>query len=292
MISKPGRYKISFDEYLADPCPSPSLSRSVIMDLIDCPAKAFFKHPRLNPEGAKQEEAAHFDIGEASHSLLLEGINVAEVIDAPDWKKKEAREAREAARLLGKVPLLKAQYEDAVKMCNAARLAIAEVLNIDLPFGGLPEQSYFWEEKGTWFKIRPDWIRDNGLLILDYKTTGISANPENFSRIAISNGYDIQEVLYRRGVEAIEGIEPEFIFIVQEVKPPYLVAFIKLDKKFQHLGKQKIERIKKIWNDCLESGNWHGYPKQAATVDCPEWAIAQWEFKSMIMEEASGNIPF
>ena len=86
---KAGVYKISFDEYLKDPCPVPSLSRSTIKSLVnDCPRKAYHGHPRLNKE-YKAEEKTQFDIGSAAHDLFLGGGVAVAVFEYADWKKKE-----------------------------------------------------------------------------------------------------------------------------------------------------------------------------------------------------------
>src|SRR5438105_1035609 len=114
-------------EYHADPCPAPSLTASVANILINqSPKHAWAAHPRLNPD-FKREEDDRFSIGTAVHSLLLEGDDIAYVILADSWRTNDAKEARDYARSLGRVPLLQKQHEGALQMVTAIREQIAQI---------------------------------------------------------------------------------------------------------------------------------------------------------------------
>ena len=107
MIDKPGIYTIPLTEYIADPCPEPSLSASVAHTLItESPIHAFVQHPRLN-KGRIESGSSKMDIGTIVHGLVLEGDESRLVIvEADDWRTKVAKETRDAARLAGLVPVL------------------------------------------------------------------------------------------------------------------------------------------------------------------------------------------
>ena len=295
-MDKPGRYEhMSFAEYLADPSPVPSLSRSAIMDILDSPLRCWWNHPKLNPNCPPEKEKTQFDIGSAAHDLLLKGGNAVAVIEGfDDYRKDAAKEARDDARKAGKTPLLRHQYEEVLGMVTAAKMAIADCP--DLPMcdlsEGSPEVTYCWREGETWIKIRVDWISNDKRICLDYKTSGVSAHPEAFDKIAISSGLDIQEALYRRGVKAVEGVEPTFIFMVQETEAPYQCSFPQLSPVFQNMGQQKVEKGIELWRECMTTRKWPGYTQRIVTVEPPAWAVAQWEFRSMMMQEASSDIQF
>jgi hypothetical protein len=281
---KAGIHKISNEEYHADPCPVPSLSRGTIADLIDCtPAHAWFFHPRLNPGGVEESESK-FDIGTAAHSLFLEGIDCCVVIDAPSWQTKAAKEAREEARMAGKTPLLRSQYDDVLLMVEAAhrQLSASELGIKNLYTEGDSELTYIWEENGTWFRVRPDWISHKKIggkkLVIDFKTTGMSADPSRFK--AADHGKDIQYALYRRGIKAIEGESPRFIFMTQETYAPYLCSFVGLDPATADIAKQKVEYGKFMWEQCMASGEWPGYPQRVCYVEPKPWELAAWEAKA------------
>lgn len=283
-----GIYKISNELYHTDPCIEPSLSRSIIYELLfHSPAHAWWKHPRLNPE-YKEDNDEKFDIGSAAHSLLLEGFNSVAIIQADDWRKKETKEQRDIARSVGKIPLLEKQWNNVEAMVLSA---VGQIINNckelgikDLLTEGDSELTYIWQDGKAFLRSRPDWVSKDRKLIIDYKTTGNSANPSEFSRQIISMGLDIQAALYIRGIKSLEGIEPKFIFVVQETSEPYLCSFIGLPPEFLEMGKSKVDYGIKIWEKCLLENNWTGYPNRIAYIDPPSWALAQWE---LIAQEIS-----
>jgi hypothetical protein len=130
-------------------------------------------------------------------------------------------------------------------------------------------------------RVRPDWT--NYDFILDYKTSD-SANPEDFGRKAISLGYDVQEALYLRGYEAhYHPCRPlSFIFMVQEVKKPYLCSFISLSPEFKDMGRKKVNQGISLWKHCMATGNWPGYPNRVCHIEAPAWAET-WQMKATII---------
>ncbi len=278
-----GAYVIPFPDYLADPAPEPSLSRSTIIDILDCPARAWHNHPKLNPQPPEQENSTAFDIGSACHSLLLEGGDAIFVVEGfDDWRKKEAQQARDAARSVGKVPLLEKQYAEVCMMSAATNSAIMDCTELgikDLRADGDAELSYIWSEGATWMRCRPDWISKDRKVCLDLKTTGKSADPEQFGRHIADMGYDVQESLYRRGIKAVEGIDPAFIFVVIEDEPPYLCSFVSLSSEFQDMGDQKVKKGIKLWRECMTTGQWPAYQKRVYCVDAPAWSLTSWEMQ-------------
>jgi hypothetical protein len=278
-----GVFKMDLKTYHADPAPEPSLGRSTIKDLLfKSPAHAKFNHPRLNPF-FKEEEKERFDLGSAAHALLLEGEEGIAILDFDDWRTKDSKAAREEARKDGLIPLLRKQYLESKAMVVVAEKSLMECPELgisNLREMGDSELSYVWQDGGIWFKVRPDWITKDRKLIVDYKTTDMSANPDDFSRNVISNGLDIQADLYSRGVEAIDGTRPKFVFLVQETYEPFLCSFIALPPQFMEMAKQKVDYGIFLWKKCMDSGEWPGYPNQVAWIDLPGWALAAWDYKA------------
>ncbi len=284
MIDKPGSYRMTNEEYHKDSCVEPSLSRSTIKDfLYECPAKGWFNHPRLNPNFKADEGESKFDLGTAAHSLLLEGVDNVWVVEETDWRKKTAQEARELAKKEGKTALLKHQYARVFDMLIAAREQISSCKELgikNLREDGDSELSYFWQEEDVWLKIRPDWISKDRKLILDYKTTDNSVNPDGLERHITNLGYDIQASLYSRGVKAIEGTSPKFIFVFQETSEPYFCSFVGLPPEFMALANSKVEFAIGLWRTCLAMNHWPAYPSRVAWIEPPPWALAAWERKA------------
>lgn len=284
-----GVHKISMEEYLTDPCPEPSLSRSTIMDLLfKSPLHAWANNPRLNPLYTEEKEDK-FDIGESCHCWFLEGVNKMAIIEADDWRTKAAKEAREEARNNGKIPMLEKQATAVRVMVDVARNYLNHSDLAGLFDDGDAELTYLWEDGPSWCRSRVDKISKDRGFILDYKTTGTSANPEDFIRIILSHGYDVQESFYRRGVKAVEGIEPKFIFMVQETDPPYPCSFIGLSPEFQAMAEQKVIRGMDLWRNCMAKREWPGYPSRVCYLDPPPWAL-NWEMRSTFLGQGLEEI--
>ena len=284
-----GVYKIPQEEYHLDPVIEPSLSRGIIMDLLfRSPAHARINHPRLNPD-CKPEVDKKFDPGQVAHGLFLEGIDKAVVLDFDDWRKKEAKELRDQARAEGKVPLLTHQYGEVTDMVKAASIALNESEIAGIFDDGDAEMTYVWQDGGVWCRALLDKISKSRQFCLDYKTTGNSANPEDFIRQILNHGYDIQASFYSRGVKAITGADPAFIFLVQEDKPPYLCSFIALSPAFMEMANQKVIRGMDLWRSCMASGEWAGYPKRVCYAEPPPWALT-WEMRANFIGNSMEDI--
>lgn len=259
-ISQAGVYDIPREQYHGDSAIGPSLSASGAKTLVDsCPA-VFWHESYLNPDYAA-EQKTDFDIGNASHLIMLEpeqwGARVVEV-EANDYRTKAAQEARDAAYAAGKTPLLPKHRDKIIAMHKAlmrhpiARTAFTQ---------GLPEQSYFCrdEKNGVWLKARPDFMPSHGKWIVDYKSTG-SANPREFKKRAWDNGYAQQAAWYLDVVEAVTGSRPdEFWFVAQETDAPHLVSVCKLDERALSWGAILNRRAIDVFAKCCAANSWPGY---------------------------------
>lgn len=269
----PGLHTIPAAQYHADPCPAPSLSNSIIKTLLNkSPKHAWLKHPKLNPAYVATEDAK-FDLGSAAHSLLLEGYDCCQVIDAEDWRTKDAKAARDRARASGLIPMLHHQYEEAVEMVEVAKDYLARSVLGNIMADGKPEQSLVWtdDETGIWCRGRLDWLTNDHSMILDYKTTSVP-NPGQFMRRSMTAfGYDTQAVFYRRGMKAIGRVVPEFVFLVQEDCAPYSCYLVKCAESMMDSGARKVEQAIGLWTECLATNTWPGYPETIYEADAPAW---------------------
>lgn len=222
---------------------------------------AHYKHDQSHPK-----ESDAFLIGTAFHALTLEDDRDSiELVDAATWTGKAAKEAKNAAIANGKNPLLAKD----LPVIEAMRDAVfAHPLAKKLFTGHVAEQSFFWEEDGLKLKARPD--AQNLGLIGDLKST-LNANPNDFARTAYSLGYFISAALYQDGVHALTGERRPFVFVNVEKSAPYLVSVIELDQDALDWGSRMLDRAKRIYRECAESGNWPGYP-QYSKVSLPRWA--------------------
>ena len=83
-----------FPTYLGDPAPSPSLTSSLVRELLQtAPRKVWENCARLNPD-YKEKKKDIFDLGSAAHALFIgEGSEIV-VVNEDDWRTK-ARQGSE-----------------------------------------------------------------------------------------------------------------------------------------------------------------------------------------------------
>lgn len=277
---KPGLYRMSMADYLADPCAVPSISSGCAYTLItQSPLHARHEHPRLN-RFREREASEASDMGSIVHALLLEGRDDGLVaIDAPDWRTKAAKEARDAARAEGKHPILAHRVQDVRAMLGAARDYIASSELAGVFDDGESELTMIWQEGDVWCRARPDWLTTDRSVLLHYKTTQGSAEPESFTRgMLIGMGYDMAAAFYDRGLYAVaRPRKSTTVFLVQECSPPYACSLIALSGELQDMADAKVSKAIALWDRCMKSGFWPAYPNRICYAEPPAWAQKAWE---------------
>lgn len=162
------------------------------------------------------EPTEQMDLGTIVHGVLLTGEANVELIAASDWRTKAAKEQRDAARLAGKTPLLAHKWDEVKAMVDVARKRL-EAFPPPTPFvGGHAEMSLYFKLDGVECRATPDWVSADHKLIVDFKTTGVSAHPRVWGRAMFTNGCAFQAGFYLRAVKQVYGTDPEFQFVVQE----------------------------------------------------------------------------
>jgi len=258
---------LSADEYHADKA---SVSSSGLRALLapGCPAQ--FKYDRDHPQPHKKE----FDLGHAAHLEVLGEGPELEVIDFPDWRKKDAQLQRDEAYLAGKVPLLTKDHDMVQEMAAAIRRhPIAGPLFT--PGSGVAEQSIYWTNPATGVRcrVRPDWRR--GQIAVDYKTIKDAA-PDTISRAIKDRSYHQQDAFYIDGIEAA-GLAPDgarFVFVFQSKIAPYLVTVRELADQDRDIGRARNERALRIYQECESTGiwpDWTGPVTEIPQIGMPSW---------------------
>jgi len=226
-------------------------------------------HYKYDQEHPKTSDA--FTLGTAAHSLILEDdISAFEVVDATNWLTKDAKTAKAEALTAGRVPLLTKEFEQVQAMRDAV---MAHPVARFLFSNHLAEQSVFWEEDGLTLKCRPDAWKPGTLI--DLKTAR-DANPNTFGKTAHEYGYHQSAAHYIDGVKAATGEDLPFHFVLVEKAEPYLVSVVELDVEAINLGRMLNDCAKRIYRECVETGNWPGYPS-GELISLPAWAIYQTE---------------
>jgi hypothetical protein len=284
MITKPGCYDMPEEEYHSDPCETPSLSAGMINQMLIAPKKCWHASKRLNPDWEDPGDDGKFTIGKVMHVIHLEPHLLAEkvlVVDAPDWRSKEAKAAHLDAKKNGMTAILKHQME-AVHEARAAFQANEFVANAFK--NGKREQSLFWLHPTLriWCRARPDFLHDAITHLCDHKATA-DANPEKFGKHAYDLGYYRRAAFYMEGATQVFGKRPDhYWFVSQETKPPYLTAVVELDESALEAGRLENEHAAKLFVRCLEKNDWYGYRHKdqidkdlAFKVGLPNWSYMQ-----------------
>ena len=298
---------VPLDDYVRDTFDlPPSLSASVSHRLLTTsPYHAHHFHPRLNPAWVNEATAAS-ERGTIAHALLLEGKRDRVVIvNAETWAKKDATDrvawkARDEIRAAGNLPVLAGDMPDIEAMVTAARTALdlselAGLMDDGGPFGhGQPEGTLVWQESGAWCRSRPDWISGDRRILLDYKTVGRTAEPDGWARgPLLSAGHDLQAAFGIAGLRAL-GVhrDPTFVFMVQEVDPPYACSFVSPAPAYLAWAEAKRQHALTVWADCLARDDWPSYPRRIVYAEPPQWAVGQWNERQTLagLNEAEEGI--
>lgn len=280
MIDKPGIYRISADEYHADPCVKPSLSSSLAKVLLaQSPIHAWTESPRLNPD-FEPKDSATFSIGRAAHRAIL-GAGGDYVEIPPDYlasngaaSTKAAKDFIQQAGEEGMTALKSDVIEQIEFMRRKAETRLKENgINIDCDRS---ELSAFAQINDCWVRAMFDNVPiDQSLPIYDLKTCE-NATPDACMRAIMNYGYDVQDAHYRSVWRAATGEDRGLVFIFQEKKAPAEICIIELSNEDREIADQKISRARDVWKMSVDTGRWAGYPAGVSTLRLPPFFHAKW----------------
>lgn len=251
------------------------------------PSESYHKHPGLGSTSIKtlamrtpahwryeQDHPVHkdaYDAGTLAHSLILEDRCDAKVIDVEDKRGKKWSEPAVEARAEGLIPVTAAEWADVVAMRDSVMSnAMAKRAFTDHV---AEESMFFAHETGTPLKIRPDAMHEGGELgpmVADLKTVQ-SASGAEFARTAARFGYHIQQAHYQNGLRAVMEEDFAFVFVLVERTPPFLTNVVELDPEDVERGARLAEHGIRIYNQCVQSGEWPGYG-DTGLIELPRWA--------------------
>lgn len=279
MLSE-GVYDIPLADYINDPAPEPSLNASMAHTLLTAtPAHARMAHPRLSPQ-QEREESSRLDLGTIAHGLLLEGDDSrVVVIEADDWRTTAAKDERDAARLEGKLPILVKDFDVVSNMVETAQTTIGQSEVATDFSAAIPEQTLIWQESDIWLRCRPDKATPDWRVVFDYKTCAGTAHPAVWAKTSmVRYGYDLQAAINLRGVKALRlAKKTTFVFLVQEMEPPYALSIVSLAPSWITLADDKLRVAMSLWKGCTRKNEWPGYPSRVAYVDAPAYAQGEWD---------------
>jgi hypothetical protein len=267
------------EQYHADQFGEPSLSGSIAKRLVcESAAHAFLAHARFGAQESDPTKAQ--DAGTIVHRLVLGKGADYQVIDHDDFRTKEARAQRDAARANGKVPVKASQLVELEHVADNLRKLLPDY-GVNLT--GISELPLLWREpvfmadRSVQAKCMMDHCVVNEGLIYELKTCA-SAHPEAVSKQAYNLGYDISAVAYTR---ALEALKPElagridFRFVFAEIEPPYCITVFRPDGAFMALGDARWSRAVAMWDQCMRTNKWPGYASETLQLSPPSWAMRE-----------------
>lgn len=270
---------VSPAEYFADQFGEPSFSASVAKRFdADSAAHVHLYHPRFGAQETDPTKAQ--DAGSIVHRLVLGKGADYEVINHKDFRTNDAKAQRDAARAVGKTPVLAEQLEE---LLTSAHKLKAILPSYDIHLTGQSELPILWSapvfmtDRTVQAKCMLDHVHIESGVIYELKTCD-SANPIAVEKQAYNLGYDIACVAYE---EALEELRPDlagcidFRFVFAEIEPPYCATVFRPDGAFRALGRARWDRAISQWDRCLRTNEWPGYASEVLTLSPPSWALKE-----------------
>lgn len=231
----------------------------------------------VDPNRVEPEPTPAMLMGTAVHTHVLEldqwdqrYVAAPEAIDRRTKAGKEAWAAFEA-EAAGRSVISRADADLVMAIGRAVHghPAAAALLSWD----GQAETTHMWTDAATGLecKCRPDWLLNDGLIVVDLKTTE-DASPAGFRKSISSWRYHVQTAWYLHGLEQATGKRPDqFVFICVEKKPPHAVAVYAADAEMVEAGMAQAMRDLQVLADCKAAGSWPGYSDQVELISLPPW---------------------
>lgn len=253
----------------------PELSSTQAREMLKSPAHY------LHSLTAHRESTTTFDVGSAVHAKVL-GVGWGiEELDFDSFRSKDAREARDAAREAGLIPMLKKDMHPVNDMAEAVlKHELASVL-FEEATGR--EVSVFSGVDDVPVRCRFDALGQDSGLAIDLKTT-LDASLDGFTRSVAAYGYHIQEAHYRAAYKASEGVDPRFVFVAVEKSPPYFVAVHKLSVVWSEMGATAAREARRLYTECVAKDEWPGYPTDIQVLEPPAWSVVEHDMRFDSME--------
>jgi len=231
----------------------------------------------LDPNRVPQEPTAAMAIGSAVHTHVLELDQWdAQYVVAPagiDRRTKVGKAEWDVFQTaIGTRTVISREDADLVMRIGRSVLSHpAAAYLLGLP--GKAETTHMWTDAGTGLecKCRPDWLLDDGSMIVDLKTTE-DASPRGFQKSIGQWRYHVQAAWYLNGMEQATGNRPEqFVFIAVEKKPPYACAVYVADLQMIDIGwNAACQDLYKLLL-CKTADSWPGYSDGIEQISLPPW---------------------
>lgn len=270
----------------------------------DLPDDAYHSRPELSSTGARlllpdykgspkkfQHSITHkrtsraFDVGHAAHAKVL-GVGAGIVLYPDEHLTPSGNVSTKAAtvawesevRTAGMTPVSprEAAAVDAMAEAVLTHPTAAPILEVAVH----REVSVFADVDGVPCRARFDALSDetrNGVYGVDLKT-GDDATKVGFEKSVAKWGYDVQFAHYDAVYQASEGRPvDQLIAIAVEKSAPHEVGVFQLPDVWREMGRVKAAEARRIYAECMASGQWPGYAPEMQYLDPPTWLVFEHE---------------
>jgi exodeoxyribonuclease VIII len=210
--------------------------------------------------------------GTAVHSFFLERDNFnTDYVTKPSDIKLNTKVGKEwAQEHQGKIIIDSEFSSNLLEMEKSFMDSPAKII-YNKNMGGQTELSYFWDDLGlVKGKCRPDWISDDGSIVIDLKTT-IDASPKGFQKSISNWGYHLQLGWYLRGLQKLGLDSYDFIFIAIEKTPPFSVGVYRADQEMINYAMNKLDEIVPEIDKALAAQEFPDYTPEITSIGLPPW---------------------
>ena len=298
IVTKAGMHGCTPAEYHADPCPfGPSMSASNAQDLINrSPGHAWHNHPRLNPHFQAWDGNGATAEGAALHSMILGVGSPIKLIEANDYRTNAAKEAREAARAAGEIPVLKKDMErlERIQLAVQDQIAGHPDLRSIINSRGRAETTMLWRDGFTWCRSLVDYMPDDPAApLLDFKFTSRDASPDDYSR-QIQTTMGLRAFHYLRGANQVRDVRPAgYWLVVVEVDEPFGMHVHAVGESLLHYERPAWFAARDKWASCLAHGTerryWPLYSPVVNVVEIAAWQKAKADERARYLAEDYGD---
>lgn len=250
----------------------PRLSPSTAKVLLSrSPLHAFTQH-RLGG-GEESEDSDEKEQGRVLDRLLF-GVGPEIVVVsvkkedgtiATDWKTKAAQTARLEASKAGKIAIMAGKLKVQQDIVDAWK---AQLVAHDIAFTGQSQVKLDWESMGVPCRGKLDHlildVSAGHADIIDLKALE-DASQQAITRAVVNYGWDTQGAAYVEGVEAnypaLAGrVRYRLVCGEKKKSDAYAINVVTFGGTMRELGERKWRRAKRIWGECLRTGEFPGYP--------------------------------
>lgn len=255
-----GQFNCDNDAYHA----SPGYSASNLIDVLKY-SEAHLKYFKENPETDNES----FRIGTMIHTAVLEPNdfdNIYAISPNLDKRTKGGKEmfAQFSLENEGKIIISQKDYDMAMGIQHSVwSTATAKVLLKD----ALIEQSFYWRDRDTLCKARPDAINKELGVLIDLKTT-TNCSEYNLRNSIKDYMYHVQSAFHMTGVNTVFGdVVRDVVYIFVEKTPPYGVKFVTVSKEDLLIGCRSFDKALGRIVMANDTGIFPGYSEEIISLD-------------------------